>query len=156
MKVAFIDRDGTLVFEPKDGLVRPDDLRILPGVIEGLKALKAAGYTIVMVTNQDFAKSADHAPFFDQTQIMLKDILKKEGIVFDQIFLCPHSPGAGCDCRKPKPGMVTKFLSENNIDKKASMVIGDRPEADGGLAENIGVRYVKVGPSGTFTLPSLA
>jgi imidazoleglycerol-phosphate dehydratase/histidinol-phosphatase len=150
MKVAFIDRDGTLVYEPKDGLVRPDDLRILPGVIDALKGLKAKGYQLVMVTNQDFTKTTDHSPFFDITQKMLIEQLAKEGVAFDTIFLCPHSPTDGCNCRKPKPGMVTQYLKDNLIDRKTSIMVGDREEADGGLAKAIGVRYVKVGPNGQF------
>lgn len=144
MKVAFIDRDGTLVYEPPDGLVRPDAVRILPGVLPALTFLKAHGYVLVMVTNQDFTKSADHEPFFHQTQKILIDQLAKEGILFDEIFLCPHSPTDGCGCRKPKTGMVDDFLQQNAIDLSQSFVLGDREENDGGLAKNLGVRFVKV------------
>lgn len=144
MHVAFLDRDGTLVHEPEDGLVRPDDLRVLPGVYETLKELKANGYVLVMVTNQDFTKSPQHEPFFHETQEILLGLLREQGIVFDHVFLCPHSPTDGCPCRKPRTGMVDAFLRDNEIDKARSFVAGDREANDGGLAAGIGVRYVRV------------
>lgn len=150
MRVAFLDRDGTLIFEPADGLVRPSEFRILPGVPEALLELKEAGYALVMVTNQDFTRPEDPQECFETTQRMLLAVLAEEGIAFDAIFLCPHPKDAGCPCRKPKTGMVDAFLRENDIDKSASFVVGDRPENDGGLAANIGVRYVRVGPNGAF------
>ncbi len=150
MKAAFIDRDGTLIYEPADGLVRPQDFRVLPGVYETLKALKLNGFTLVMVTNQHFKKSADHEPFFHETQEMLATVLRDHGLEFDYYFLCPHGIDENCTCRKPKTGMVDEFLKKHDIDLSKSVVIGDREENDGGLAKNLCVRYVKVGPNGNF------
>ncbi|MDD5026777.1 MAG: HAD-IIIA family hydrolase [Candidatus Peribacteraceae bacterium] len=148
MKVAFLDRDGTLIYEPLHGLVKPEDFRILPGVLETLKALQEHDYHLVMVTNQDFSRGP-RAYFLDTQELLLKT-LKSYSIVFDEIFLCPHSPEDSCECRKPKPGMVDTFLKTHTIDASASFVVGDREEADGGLAKNIGVRYIKKDTNNRF------
>ncbi len=150
MKVAFLDRDGTLIYEPSDGLVRPQEFHILPGVIDALKALKDHDYMLVMVTNQSFGKGPEQEPFFHETQRILIETLAADGLRFDAIFLCPHMPEDHCPCRKPKTGMIDQFLTKYQIDLDHSFVIGDREENDGGLARNIGVRYVQMEPNSRF------
>ncbi len=152
MHVAFLDRDGTLIFEPSDGLVCPEHFRVLPGVVEGLQFVRAKGFTLVMITNQSFYGDASRIRCFEQTQEMLFVALRALGLAFDFVFLCPHSEGEGCNCRKPKTGMVDEFLREHAIDKERSLVIGDRESADGGIAKAIGVRYVKMESNGTFPI----
>lgn len=150
MHVVFLDRDGTLLFEPPDGLVRPENFRILPGVIEGLRALRSHGYTLVMITNQRFSVFPEWKACFEETQRMLFDALGKEGLSFDAVFMCPHVDDDRCRCRKPKTGMVDQFLREHAIDKARSLVVGDNPSADGGIATAMGVRYVRMQSNGTF------
>lgn len=152
LRVAFIDRDGTLIEEPPNGLVRPEDFRILPGVIEGLKTLQADGFALVMVTNQDFVKWPQGEECFRQTQRMLVGALAAEDIFFDEIFLCPHPESAGCPCRKPKTGMVDDFVARHDIDRSTSMMIGDREVNDGGMAKNLGVRFVQLIPNHFFAI----
>lgn len=150
MHVAFLDRDGTLIHEPQDGLVRPEGFRVLPNVIEGLKSLKAQGYALVMITNQSFLGSSKRQQCFEDTQKMLFAALRAEGLVFDFVFLCPHSEEECCNCRKPKTGMVDAFLRTHEIDKARSIVVGDRESADGGFAKAIGVKFLKMESNGTF------
>ncbi|MSR67577.1 HAD-IIIA family hydrolase [Candidatus Peribacteria bacterium] len=152
MHVAFLDRDGTLIHEPPDGLVRPEEFRVLSGVTEGLRALKAQGFTLVMITNQSFLGSSERQMCFEKTQEMLFSALKHAGLAFDFVFFCPHSEAEDCNCRKPKTGMVDEFLREHEINKARSFIVGDRESADGGLARAIGVRYLKMEPNGTFPL----
>ena len=151
MKIAFLDRDGTLIYEPPDGLVRPEDFRMLPGVIDGLKKLRKDGFTIVMITNQDFNKMRAEE-YFGKTQDMLIATLEEEGVAFDHIFMCPHAEYENCACRKPRTGMVDEFLKMNVIDRSQSFVCGDRLKNDGGLATNLGVRYVAMASNGQFPL----
>ncbi|MDA1061182.1 MAG: histidinol-phosphate transaminase, partial [bacterium] len=117
-KIAFIDRDGTLIFEPQDDF-QVDTLkkyRILPGVISGLKALLKRNYKLVMVTNQNGIGSPSFPKKnFDLVQNRFIKDLKKEGIQFVEVFVCPHFPKDKCECRKPKIGMVEKFLKSTAI-----------------------------------------
>ena len=99
MKVAFLDRDGTLIFEPPvtEQVNGPEQLRILPGVVEGLKKLIAEGFALVMVTNQDGLGSRSYPQKnFDAVQGALFKRLKKEGVQFYRIFICPHFPKEKC------------------------------------------------------------
>ncbi len=150
MHVAFLDRDGTLIHEPPDGLARPEGFRILPNVIEGLRVFRSQGYTLVMITNQRFSVLPEWQSCFEETQRMLFEALKKEGLSFDEVFMCPHVDEDHCNCRKPKTGMVDRFLKEHAINKERSFVVGDNERADGGIAKAIGVRYIKMQSNGTF------
>lgn len=151
-KAAFIDRDATLIYEPTvtcqvDSL---DKLRILPGVIDGLKRIQSDGYKLVMVSNQDgLGTPALPTADFEAPQKELLKSLGEQGIAFAEIFICPHLPGDGCSCRKPKIGLVKKFLKETPIDYEKSFVVGDR-ETDSEFAKNIGVRSYRMESNGTF------
>src|SRR3989338_5741889 len=155
LKIAFLDRDGVLIYEPQDTkqIDSLEKLEILPGVISGLKSLMASGYELVMVSNQDgLGTKSFPTRNFEIVQNKLLEVLKKEGISFYKIFICPHFEKDRCNCRKPKTGLLEKFLKED-IDFRNSFVVGDR-KSDEELAENIGVKFYKVEVNGNF--PRLA
>lgn len=151
-KYAFLDRDGTLIFEPQD-TYKIDSLaklKILDGVIDGLKALKSMGYSLIMISNQDGlgTPSFPQENFKAPQEKMLK-IFRNNGIVLDEIFICPHLSDEACNCRKPKTGLVEKFLRTANIDKTASFVCGDR-NSDRQFAKNIGIKFIPMETNGNF------
>lgn len=139
-KILFLDRDGTLIDEPQDKQVDClSKLQLKEYVIPALLMLKEAGYSFVMVTNQDgLGTKSFEQHRFDTTQNMLLTILKSQGIVFDDILICPHFQSDGCECRKPRLGLVMQYLRNDNIDFARSCVIGDR-ESDLQLAKNMGI-----------------
>ena len=150
-KVLFIDRDGTLIDEPEDFQVdRLDKVRLTRGVIPALLELKQDGYRFVMVTNQD-GLGTESFPMadFQAVQELVMSLFNSQGIEFDEVFVCPHLPDDGCDCRKPKTGLLTRYLAATNLDTVASAVIGDR-DTDLALAENIGVRGLLYEEDGAF------
>ena len=146
-KILFIDRDGTLNVEPADHQV--DDLakvRLVSGVIPALLALKDAGYRFVMVSNQDGLGTASFpAEAFERCHTFILEIFESQGIEFEAVFICPHFAEDNCDCRKPRPGLLSRYLAATSIDLESSAVIGDR-DTDLSLAENIGVRGFLVDP----------
>ncbi len=144
-KLLFIDRDGTINTEPSDYQVdRLDKIRFVPGVIPALLRLKDAGYTFIMITNQDgLGTSSFPQEHFDLCQNFIVDMLASQGIVFQDILVCPHFKDAGCACRKPRVGMVLPWLRDTQWDRKAAAVIGDR-DTDMELAENMGIRGLRV------------
>lgn len=149
-KFAFIDRDGTLLFEPQDTfqIDSIEKLKILDGVIKGLKELIKQGYELIMVTNQDGLGTASFPKddFAAPHNKMLR-IFAENGITFKKIYICPHIPSKNCDCRKPKTGLVEKFLRENRIDKSNSFVCGDR-STDEQFAKNIGIKFIPMQTNG--------
>lgn len=148
-KILFIDRDGTLNVEPADHQV--DSLQkvmLVPGVVPALLELKKAGFRFVMVSNQDGLGTASFAEEdFKLCHDHIVSLLASQGIEFDETFICPHFDADGCDCRKPKTGLLTQFLARTSLDLEASAVIGDR-DTDLSLAENIGIRGFLIDPDG--------
>ncbi len=144
-KVLFIDRDGTLIHEPEDFQVDAlEKICLVDDVIPSLLECIAHGYRLVMVSNQDgLGTEAFPEDRFQLCQQQILAMFESQGIRFDEIFICPHLPDDGCDCRKPRAGLLTGYLAETDLDLNASAVIGDR-ETDLQLAGAIGVRGVLV------------
>ena len=144
-KVLFIDRDGTLVVEPEDFQIdNLEKIRLVPGVMSALTALKRAGYRLVMVTNQDGLGTASFpVEAFDLCQSHIVDLFASQGLTFDEIYVCPHLPEDGCECRKPRTGLLTRYLAANSLDLGHSAVIGDR-DTDLELAERLGIAGYKL------------
>lgn len=144
-KVLFIDRDGTLIEEPEDFQVDAvDKIQLVAGVIPALLELQQHGFRFVMVSNQDGLGSASFPQDdFDACHDHTLKLFKSQGIAFDEIFICPHLPDENCDCRKPRTGLLTRYLAATDINLPLSAVIGDRA-TDMELAERIGVRGLLV------------
>ena len=145
-KILFIDRDGTLIEEPADNQVDAlHKVRLMPNVISALQRLLKLGYRLVMISNQDgLGTSSFPTADFDICQNHVLALFETQDIFFDEIFVCPHLPVDGCDCRKPRTGLLTRFLANTDMDTSASAVIGDR-DTDMELAERLGIRGLRVG-----------
>ncbi len=147
-KIAFLDRDGTLILEPDNEQVdRLDKVALVPGVIPALLRLRDSGYEFVMVTNQDGLGTASFpAEAFQRVQDFVTTLFQSQGIEFSRVFICPHRPEDGCSCRKPSPGHLGDFLRTAAIDRETSFVAGDRA-TDLQFASNIGVQGFLVEPA---------
>ena len=148
-KVLFIDRDGTLVIEPPvdyqlDSL---DKLEFYPKMIRNLFFIKSKlDFELVMVTNQDGLGTAafPEETFWPAHNLLLKT-LEGEGIVFDDICIDRSMPQDNAPTRKPRTGMLQKYLNTDEYDLAGSFVIGDRV-TDVELAVNMGCRAILLQP----------
>ncbi|HEY3655115.1 MAG TPA: bifunctional histidinol-phosphatase/imidazoleglycerol-phosphate dehydratase HisB [Steroidobacteraceae bacterium] len=149
-RVLFLDRDGTLNEEPPDEQVDSlEKIRLVPGVIPALLDLKRAGFTFVMVTNQDGLGTATlPSDKFELAHQFILSLFSSQGIEFDAVFICPHFKREDCACRKPKIGMVLDYIHANPVDKTRSYMIGDR-DTDLEFAENLGIQGLRVRAHGT-------
>lgn len=145
-KVLFVDRDGTLIEEPDDFQVDSvGKVSLVPGVMNALQSLRDAGFDIVMVSNQDGlgTDSFPHQQFDEAHKFMLR-LFASQGITFSEIFICPHLPADGCECRKPATGLLTAYLAATHLDLANCAVIGDR-ETDMELANRLGMTGFLIG-----------
>ena len=147
-KIAFLDRDGTLIIEPADEQVdRLDKIALVPGVIPALLRLRDAGYEFAMVTNQDGLGTASFpAADFHRVQDFVLALFRSQGIDFAHVFICPHKPADGCGCRKPNPGILGAAARSLNFERERSFVAGDR-DTDLEFARNIGVPGYRIDPT---------
>lgn len=150
-KILFVDRDGTLIVEPPDEQIDSyEKLALVDGVIAALRRCVAAGYELVMVTNQDglgtpsFPQAA-----FDGPQNLLLQILRSQGIVFNEVVIDGSFAHENRDTRKPGLGLMRGWLARDDWSRAASAVIGDR-ETDLTFAANLGVRGFRLGSGWTW------
>jgi len=125
-KAIILDRDGVLI-EDRNYLYKIEDLKVLLGVIEGLKQLQQE-FLFFIVTNQsgigrgyytleDFHKYNNH----------LISILNENNIKIEKTFFCPHVKEDNCDCRKPNPKFLKEIANQWDVDLESSWMIGDHP-----------------------------
>lgn len=153
-RILFVDRDGTILEEPHDFQVDSfEKMRFVEGVLPALKALREAGWKLVMVSNQDGLGTASFpTETFKGPHELMMQILESQGAHFDEVLICPHMPGEGCSCRKPNTGLVKQYLKRGVLDKHNSYVIGDR-ETDLTLAKIWDSPVCAWGPTANPGLP---
>jgi len=142
----FLDRDGTINFDP--GYIKnPDDVKILPGVSEGIRKLKVElGFKIVVVSNQaGVSKGLMTLEDVHAVNNRIQELLKKENAEIDAFYFCPFHPDYDDEekskCRKPSPLMLLKAAEELDIDLTRSFMVGDRAgDIEAGL--NAGVKSI--------------
>ena len=143
-KVLFIDRDGTIVIEPADfQLDSLDKLEFYPKVFQYLaKIANELDYELAMVTNQD-GLGTDSFPedTFWPTQNFILRAFENEGVLFDDIFIDRSFPADNAPTRKPRTGMLTKYINNPKYDLANSFVLGDRI-TDVALAKNLGAKAI--------------
>ena len=126
IKTIFLDRDG--VINKETGyLHKIEDFKFINGVFEACQHYEQLGYKIVIVTNQS-GISRGHYSEDDYRNITVWMITQfnKNNIQILDTFHCPHLPDSGCNCRKPKPGMLLEAKKKYNINMLESWMIGDK------------------------------
>jgi len=139
-KALFLDRDGTIIFD-EDYLADPDKVTIMPGAVEALCEFRNSGYMLIIISNQSgIARGIFSENEMDLVNLRVKELFKAEGVEFDDVLICPHSPEDNCECRKPSPKLLLESADKFNIDIAESAIIGDKvSDAECGIAA--GCRY---------------
>lgn len=125
-KAIFLDRDGTLNVD-YGYVYKPEDLKLLPGVVEALLLLQQQGYLLIVITNQSGVGrgyfTLEEAQKFNE---LLQKTLKEQGITISDFFTCPHAPEEDCLCRKPLPFMLNEAIRKYDIAPSLSYMLGDK------------------------------
>jgi D-glycero-D-manno-heptose 1,7-bisphosphate phosphatase len=148
-----MDRDGTVCDEV--GYVNHvSRSRLLPRSAEAVRLVNQAGYLAILATNQSgVARGLFDEALVHAVHAQLAKALADEGARLDAIYFCPHHPREGqppyrldCDCRKPRPGMLTRAAREHGIDLAASWMIGDSlVDLEAGAAAGVSTVHVLTG-----------
>jgi histidinol-phosphate phosphatase family protein len=122
----FLDRDGVINHDSDAYIKHPDEFHFIAKSPEAIALLSANGFQVILITNQS---AVGRGMISRRT---LDAILKKMTYGVEQaggrikdIFFCPHAPDQGCDCRKPKPGMILQAVARHGIDLNKSLMVGD-------------------------------
>ena len=126
VKLIVLDRDGTINHDSDQFIKSPDEWRPIPGSLEAIARLNHAGYRVVVATNQ----SGIGRGLFDMDTLnaiheKMHRSLAQVGGRIDAVFYCPHTADAGCDCRKPKPGLLQEAGKRFHLGMTGVPVIGD-------------------------------
>jgi D-glycero-D-manno-heptose 1,7-bisphosphate phosphatase len=143
-----LDRDGVLNERPPRGeYVRTaEEFTWLPGARDALRLLKQAGYTVIVVSNQaGIARGALTANDLQRIHDRMREETEAAGGGIDAVYYCPHHWDDGCECRKPRPGMIFQAQRDFNLDLSRTLVVGD-DERDVQASEAAGCPSVLVSP----------
>jgi D-glycero-D-manno-heptose 1,7-bisphosphate phosphatase len=137
----FVDRDGTIM-QDADYCSDPKQVQIFPGAPEALGRLKAAGFKLIIITNQSGIGRG--LITMEQYRAVEEKVLRELGPdLIEATYFCPDVPGQHSSCRKPAPGMILQASREHQIDRSSSFFIGDK-EIDAECGRNAGVRTIRV------------
>lgn len=128
MKLVILDRDGVINEDSEAYVKSADEWEPIPGSLEAIARLTQSGYRVVVATNQ----SGIARGYFDLETLhamheKMDRLLSPLGGKVEAVFFCPHGPEAGCDCRKPKPGLLREIAERYRVDLAETYAVGDSP-----------------------------
>ncbi len=144
MKAVILDRDGVINRDSEHYIRRLEEWQPLPGSIDAIARLSRAGWLVAVCTNQSgIARGYFTAETLDAMHARLRELVERAGGRVDGIFVCPHGPDDGCDCRKPRPGLLQQAARTLEFALPGVPVIGDAGR-DLAAARAVGARPVLV------------
>jgi D-glycero-D-manno-heptose 1,7-bisphosphate phosphatase len=142
-RFVLLDRDGT-INEEVDHLDRPDQVALIPGAAAAMRQLRSAGLGLVVLTNQaNVGRGLLPPDRLDEIHARLTELLSDEDVSLDGLYVCPHAPEDGCDCRKPRTGLALRAATDHGFRPDDSFVVGDHA-ADMALGRTIGAVTILV------------
>jgi D-glycero-D-manno-heptose 1,7-bisphosphate phosphatase len=143
-RIVVLDRDGVINRDSKDFIRSPAEWQPLPGSLAAIARLAAAGIPVVVASNQSgVGRGLFDLPTLAAIHARMSEAVRNEGGELAGIFFCPHHPDEGCDCRKPRPGLLRRIERELNCMLAGQPAIGDSLR-DLEAASAVGARPVLV------------
>lgn len=145
-KTIILDRDGVLNYRPSraEYVRRPEEFHWLPGALQALELLHTAGYRVVVVSNQaGIARGVMSETDLADIHRAMSEQAAAAGARIDKIYYCPHDWDGGCECRKPRPGMLFQAQRDLNLDLTRTYLLGD-DDRDAEAADRAGCLFGKI------------
>ena len=126
MRLVILDRDGVINHDSDNFIKGPAEWRPIPGSLEAIAQLNHAGFHVVLATNQSgVGRGLFEVSTLNAIHDKMHRALAHMGGRIDAIFFCPHAHDAGCNCRKPRPGLLDEIARRFNVDLKGVPSVGD-------------------------------
>lgn len=147
MKLIILDRDGVINQDSKDYIKSVDEWKSIPGSLQAIARLCQNGFRVIVVSNQaGLARNKLNIVNLGEIHRKLLDHLSQYGGTIDAFFFCPHDPKTGCDCRKPKTGLLDQISERLHIDLTDVPMVGDKlSDIEAALAAGATPILVKTG-----------
>lgn len=125
-QTVFLDRDGVINRDSPDYVTSWEQFVFLPGSLEAICRLTAAGLVVMVITNQSaVGRGMMNTATLEAMHQNLRQAVEAQGGRIEAVFYCPHHPNDGCACRKPKPGLIAQAQRNYGLDLAAATMIGD-------------------------------
>nr|WP_319495548.1 D-glycero-beta-D-manno-heptose 1,7-bisphosphate 7-phosphatase [uncultured Desulfobacter sp.] len=122
----FLDRDGVINHDSDAYIKHPDEFHFIPQSPDAIALLTAKGFQVILITNQSaVGRGMISRQTLDDILTKMTRGVERAGGRIKDIFFCPHTPDQGCDCRKPKPGMILRAAAAHGINLEKSVMVGD-------------------------------
>jgi D-glycero-D-manno-heptose 1,7-bisphosphate phosphatase len=126
MRAVILDRDGVINHDSDEFVKTPEEWVAIPGSLQAIARLHRAGFVVAVATNQSgVGRGLLTLETLRQIHARMLDEIRHHGGAIARIAYCPHLPDAGCDCRKPAPGLLHELAQRLNLDLKGVPVVGD-------------------------------
>jgi D-glycero-D-manno-heptose 1,7-bisphosphate phosphatase len=143
-RYVLLDRDGVINQESDDFIKSPEEWRPIESSLEAIALFNEQGYKVVVITNQSgLARGLFDLGMLEKIHAKMHFMTEEKGGKIDAIYFCPHGPDDGCNCRKPKPGLLKAFAADFHADLTKIAVIGDSLR-DLQAAEAVGAKPILV------------
>ena len=146
-KAVLLDRDGVINFDSPDYILSPEQWKPIPGSLEAIARLTKAGIAVAIISNQSaLGRGMIDQINFDAIHGKLMLSIEEAGGFVTHVAYCPHKPDDGCDCRKPRPGMLFETLDALALTADQVLFIGDSiRDVEAAHAANMPVKLVQSG-----------
>ena len=149
-KFIFLDRDGVINRDSPDYIKSWAEFEFLPNSLKAIQYLTENNFSIIIITNQSaINRGMISVKKLDHIHLRMREACRDHGGNIRDIFFCPHTPAEGCECRKPRPGLIFQAQKTYNIDIRTTAMIGDSAR-DIECGRNAGCRQAILVQTGTF------
>ena len=144
MKLVVLDRDGVVNYDSDQYIKSPAEWRPIPGSIEAIARMNQNGWRVAVATNQSgIARGLFDMATLNAINDKMMEMVFRQGGRIDALFFCPHAADEGCNCRKPRTGMLEEIAARFHTELKGVPVVGDSLK-DLQSAETVGAQPILV------------